>query len=161
MFARKDNPITFKGIDHVVLRVTDIERSLAFYGEILGLALERVIEGAQIYQLRCGRNLIDLVVAPLGSQLAPSEQRGMEHLCLMVHGDFAAIRAHLAAHAVPIIFGPTELYGATGFGTSVYILDPDGHRLELKADYSEYPQRVAGNGPTLGSTRPPTPPAAD
>ena len=91
MFARKDNPITFKGIDHVVLRVTDIERSLAFYGEILGLALERVIEGAQIYQLRCGRNLIDLVVAPLGSPLAPSEQRGMEHLCLMVHGDSGRI----------------------------------------------------------------------
>lgn len=159
MFTRKDNPIAFKGIDHVVLRVSDIERSLAFYDEILDLALERVIEGAQIYQLRCGRNLIDLAVVPWGGQLAPSEQRGMEHLCLMVQGDFAAIRAHLVAHAVPIIFGPIELYGATGFGTSIYILDPDGHRLELEADYAEYPQRVAGNGPTHGGTRPPAPTA--
>ena len=89
------HPLQFRGIDHVVLKVTDIERTLHFYTEILGLALERVIEDLQIYQLRCGRNLIDLQVAPAGTLLAPRESRGIEHLCLMVQGDFAAVREAL------------------------------------------------------------------
>ena len=131
------HPLQFRGIDHVVLKVTDIERTLHFYTKVLGLALERVIEDLQIYQLRCGRNLIDLQVAPAGTLLAPRESRGIEHLCLMVQGDFAAVREHLAAHEVPIVWGPLELYGATGFGTSVYIRDPDEHTIELKAEYAE------------------------
>ena len=39
-------------------------------------------------------------------------------------------------HDVPIVFGPVELYGATGFGTSMYVLDPDRYTLELKAAYA-------------------------
>ena len=52
-------PIHFYGIDHVALKVTAIERSLHFYTQVLGLNLERIIEDVGIYQLRCGRNLID------------------------------------------------------------------------------------------------------
>jgi catechol 2,3-dioxygenase-like lactoylglutathione lyase family enzyme len=148
------HPLQFRGIDHVVLKVTDIERTLHFYTEILGLALERVIEDLQIYQLRCGRNLIDLQVATAGTLLAPRESRGIEHLCLMVQGDFAAVREHLAAHEVPIVWGPLELYGATGFGTSVYIRDPDEHTIELKAEYAEYPLRISLKDAMAGSTRP-------
>ena len=150
------SPISFKGIDHVVLRVTDIERSLAFYCGVLGLALERIIDDLQIYQLRCGANLIDLQVAAPALPLAAREQRGMEHLCLMVDGDFAAVRRHLATQGVPIVFGPTELYGATGFGTSVYVRDPDDHTLELKASYAEFPLKITLRDAMAGSTRPGT-----
>ena len=66
------HPLQFRGIDHVVLKVTNIERTLHFYTAILGLALERVIEDLQIYQLRCGRNLIDLQVAPAGTSCSSS-----------------------------------------------------------------------------------------
>ncbi|MBI2802161.1 MAG: VOC family protein [Gammaproteobacteria bacterium] len=149
-------PIQFHGLDHLVLKVTDITQSLRFYTEILGLTLERIIEDLQIYQLRCGRNLIDLRVLPAGKRLASQEERGVDHLCLLVHGDFNAIVAHLRAWDVPITLGPIELYGATGFGTSVYVLDPDGHTLELKADYAEYPVRSSAHEAMAGLTRPTT-----
>ncbi len=149
-------PIKFHGLDHLVLKVTDITQSLRFYTEILGLTLERIIEDLQIYQLRCGRNLIDLRVLPEGTRLASQEERGMDHLCLLVHGDFNAIVTHLKACHVPITLGPIELYGATGFGTSVYVLDPDGHTLELKADYAEYPVRSSAQEAMAGLTRPTT-----
>lgn len=155
------NPISFKGIDHVVLRVADIERSLAFYCGTLGLALERIIEDLQIYQLRCGANLIDLQVCAPDAPLAARAQRGMEHLCLMVQGDFAAVRQHLEAHGVPVVFGPVELYGATGFGTSVYVRDPDEHTLELKAAYAEFPLKITLRDAMAGTTRPAVGPRPD
>lgn len=146
-------PIQFSGIDHVVLQVTDRERALHFYTEILGLPVERVIEDLHIYQIRCGRNLIDLRVLPEGKKLAEKDERGVDHVCLMMHGDVDAIAAYLKEHNVPIVFGPVELYGATGFGTSMYVLDPDGHTLELKADHSQYPVRTTAKEAKAGLTR--------
>ena len=153
--SRKPNsPIQFDGIDHVVLQVTDRERALHFYTQILGLTVERVIEDLQIYQLRCSRNLIDLRVLPQGKTLAAKEERGIDYLCLMLQGDVDAIVSYLKEHDVPIVFGPVELYGATGFGTSVYVLDPDGHTIELKANYSQYPMRTTAKEAMAGLTRP-------
>ncbi len=150
----KDNPIVYHGLDHVVLNVTDIARSLAFYREVLGMKLERIIEDAGIYQVRCGRHIIDLQTMPAGASLAPVELRGVDHVCVLVQGDFGRIVAYLREQAVPIVFGPTELYGATGFGTSIYVLDPDGHRLEIKADHAEYPLRTTVAAAKAQATRP-------
>jgi len=147
-------PIQFDGIDHVVLQVSDRERALHFYCQILGLTVERVIEDLQIYQLRCGRNLIDLRVLPAGTNLAGRDTRGIDHVCLMMHGEVDAVLSYLRGHDVPIVFGPVELYGATGFGTSLYVLDPDGHTIELKADYSQYPLRTTAKEALAGLTRP-------
>jgi len=149
-------PIQFHGIDHVVFKVTDIEKTLHFYTRVLGLMVERVIEDLQIYQIRCGRNLIDLVVLPKGRKLAATDERGVDHVCLLIHGDFDAIVSYLKARDIPITFGPLELYGATGFGTSVYILDPDGHTIELKADYPQYPMKTTAKEAMAGLTRPTT-----
>ena len=63
-------PMMFHGIDHVVLQITDVEGSLFFYTEILGLAVERVIEDMGLYQVRCGRSLIDLRALEGGTVLA-------------------------------------------------------------------------------------------
>lgn len=147
-------PIQFEGIDHVVLYVTQSERALQFYTHILGLTIERIIEDLQIYQIRCGRNLIDLRVLPPGKTLAEKEGRGMDHLCLMMQGDVDTILAYLKEHEVPIVSGPVELYGATGFGTSVYVLDPDGHMLELKANHAQYPIRTTAKEAMAGVSRP-------
>ena len=95
---KSDCPIQFHGIDHVVLQVTDIEKTLHFYTKILGLAVERVIEDMGLYQLRCGRNLIDLRVLPEGTTLAGKDERGVDHVCLLVHGDFDAIVNYLKAN---------------------------------------------------------------
>lgn len=146
----------FEGIDHVVLYVTQREQALHFYTQILGLPVERVIEDLQIYQLRCGRTLIDLRVLPEGKKLAEKEARGVDHVCLRLQGDMDAIVDYLREQNVPIVFGPAELYGATGFGTSIYVLDPDGHTLELKVTYAQYPVRTTAVEAKAALTRPTT-----
>jgi glyoxylase I family protein len=153
--AMPARPLEFDGIDHAVLRVTDINRSLGFYVDVLGLSLERIIDDIGIYQLRCGRNLIDLFVLPPGVSLAPGPQRGFDHLCLSIRGDMDKIVEYLAEHKVETASPLRELYGATGFGTSLYILDPDGHMIELKANYSQYPVRVSAAQAMGSMTRPP------
>ncbi len=133
-----ERPIECRGIDHVVLRVRDIERSLRFYTEVLGLSLERVIDALPVYQLRCGQNLIDLCILEDGKELAGPGESGIDHLCLRVRGEVDALHAWLRSNEVEILGGPVEVYGASGFGTSIYVRDPDGHTLELKAEYSQY-----------------------
>jgi len=124
------------GIDHIVLRVRDVARALAFYRDTLGCAVEREQRALGLTQLRAGRSLIDLVTAdgPLGRRAprAGSPAPNVEHFCLtIVPFDEAALRSHLAAHGVEAGEG-AERYGAEGEGRSIYIEDPDGNRVELK-----------------------------
>jgi len=129
--------IRVREIDHVVLRVRDLARSVGFYRDVLGCALEREQTAIGLYQLRAGRGLIDLVPvdSPLGAAGgAPpgTGGRNVDHVCLRVDPwDESAIRAHLAAHGVQA--GTTESRsGAEGVGPSIYITDPDGNVVELK-----------------------------
>ena len=124
-------------LDHVVLRVNDAQRSLAFYCDLLGCKLERRVEEAGLIQLRAGSALIDLVPldGPLGrAGGAPlgKEGRNMDHLCLRIEPfDEAAIRERLDGAGIDA--GETaRRYGAEGFGPSIYIEDPDGNVIELK-----------------------------
>jgi catechol 2,3-dioxygenase-like lactoylglutathione lyase family enzyme len=150
----KNDVVQIEGIDHVVLRVTNIERSLKFYVGLLGLSLERVIEDFGIYQVRCGRNLIDLMVLPPGVALAGKQERGIDHLCLTIRGDMDEIIRHLKSNNVELSSPVREIYGATGFGTSVYVLDPDQHTIELKGVYSQYPVKTTGPEALKTMTRP-------
>jgi glyoxylase I family protein len=153
---KADCPVQFDGIDHVVLRVTDRDRTLHFYTDILGLHVERIIEdlGQGLFQMRCGTNIIDLMVLPPGKRLAEEEARGLDHFCLNIRGDMDVIVGYLKEHDVPITMGPVEVYGATGYGTSVYVLDPDGHNIELKVNYSQFPVRTNIKESMAGITRP-------
>jgi glyoxylase I family protein len=149
-------PFCYHGLDHVVLKVTTIEASLHFYRQVLGMHLERIIDDYGIYQLRCGRSLIDLQVLPAGIVLAEQAARGVGHVCVLVDGDMSDILEHLATHGVAIDAGPQELYGATGFGTSIYLRDPDGHSLELKVDHCDFAVRPSVHGHSDGLSRPPS-----
>jgi glyoxylase I family protein len=124
-------------IDHLVLRVIDLDRMLHFYCDVLGCTVERSKENIGLVQLRAGRSLIDLV--PINSELgkaggaAPgTEGRNLEHFCLRIEPfDETAIRNQLAMHGIEA--GEVESrYGAEGFGPSVYVTDPEGNIVELK-----------------------------
>ena len=129
--------IQILGLDHVVLRVADHERSIRFYCDVLGCREERRIEQLGLIQLRAGDQLIDLVAvdSPLGRTggEAPGENaRNMDHFALRIATfDEAAIRADLLrAGVTPGDVG--QRYGADGTGPSMYIRDPDGNVVELK-----------------------------
>jgi catechol 2,3-dioxygenase-like lactoylglutathione lyase family enzyme len=131
------NVIRIRDIDHVVLRVRDSARSLAFYCDVLGCSVEKRQEELGLIQLRAGRAMIDLVpvdgkLGAAGGAAPGIEGRNVDHFCVRVDPfDEAAIRAHLARHAIEA--GPTQpRYGAEGEGPSIYIRDPDGNTVELK-----------------------------
>ena len=118
-----------QGLDHVVLRVADLERAVRFYCEVLGCREERRVESIGLVQLRAGAALIDLV--PAGG--TPETGAGnMDHFCLRIEPfDEAGLRAHLAAHGVEV-GEVARRYGAEGHGPSLYLQDPDGNTVELK-----------------------------
>ncbi len=118
-----------KGLDHVVLRVADLDRAIRFYCDVLGCTEERRVESIDLVQLRAGAALIDLI--PAGG--APDPGAGnMDHFALRIEPfEEAALRAHLASHGV--VAGEVAIrYGAEGRGPSLYIQDPDGNTVELK-----------------------------
>jgi len=129
--------IEIRGLDHVVLRVSDLERSLRFYCEALGCREERRLADLGLVQLRAGGSLIDLVdvQSPLGEKGGPApgaQAHNMDHFALELdHFDEGALREHLASHGVEA-GEVAERYGAKGYGPSLYILDPDGNTVELK-----------------------------
>lgn len=134
-------PVEHDGIDHVVLRVTDLNRLLDFHVGVLGLPPERILETIGLHQIRCGRNLIDLIELKPGQSLAPGPARGMEHLCLRIRADVDEVLAALTKNNVPIDGEPMGVYGASGFVTSVYIRDPDSHAIELMFHSTRKPVR--------------------
>lgn len=131
-------PFAVLRIDHVVLRVRDAARSMAFYCDVLGCTLEKRRDDLGLVHLRAGSSLIDLVThdGKLGSQggaLAGREGRNVDHLCLRVEPfDEAAIRARMARHGVPVHGEVQNNFGAEGNGPSIYLEDPDGNGVELK-----------------------------
>lgn len=129
--------IRIVAIDHVVLRVHDLDAMLTFYRDVLGCTEERRQEAIGLYQLRAGSSLIDLVpvdgkLGRLGGAGPGREAHNMDHLCLSVADyDEAAIVAHLKAHGVRV--GDIgSRYGAQGEGPSIYCHDPQGNMVELK-----------------------------
>ena len=118
-----------KGLDHVVLRVADLERAIAFYCGVLGCREERRVESINLVQLRAGASLIDLIPAESAPQ---ADGANMDHFALRIEPfDEAALRGHLESHGVEVGEFATR-YGAEGQGPSLYIKDPDGNTVELK-----------------------------
>ena len=122
-----------RGLDHVVLRVSDEAQALEFYCGLLGLREERRLPEIGLIQLRAGQSLIDLVV--VSKETAASEGpagRNMEHFALQIEGfDAAHMRDYLGERGIAV-GEPADRYGSEGTGPSLYIKDPDGNTVELK-----------------------------
>jgi catechol 2,3-dioxygenase-like lactoylglutathione lyase family enzyme len=114
------------GIDHIVVNCSDVEKSLAWYGEHLGLEAERVDawrRGEVLFpSLRVNPTaVIDLFPAP------PSGAN-VDHFCLVI----APTDLDQLAEQFPDARRGDGLFGAQGFASSVYVQDPDGNTIELR-----------------------------
>ena len=117
-------------LDHVVIAVTDWERSNAFYRDVLRA---EVVERGAGYAYRFGAQQLNVHgpgVAP-DPVAADPVRPGNSDLCFHWHGDIEDAVEHLRTVGVPVELGPVERHGAAGSGTSVYFRDPDGSLLEF------------------------------
>ncbi|MFN4089472.1 MAG: VOC family protein [Alphaproteobacteria bacterium] len=120
-------PFRIRALDHVVLRVRDMDRMIRFYVDVLGCSEERRVASIGLVQLRAGSALIDLVPGR-----GPAEGRNVDHFALTVEPyDEPVLRAHLAAAGASTGESGSR-YGAEGEGPSLYLDDPEGNTVELK-----------------------------
>ena len=131
------SPLRGAALDHLVLRVRDLGRCLAFYRDLLGLPIEGEADLAagtrSFVSARIGSSLIDLVPDPTFAGPAA----GLDHFCLAIEtADLTAAKAWLESHGVTVERGPLTVQGARGAGRALYVRDPDGYQVELKL----YPQ---------------------
>ena len=122
-------------LDHLVLTVADVARSIDFYTRVLGM--EEITFGEGRKALRFGCQKINL--HQLGAEVLPNAARataGSADLCLLTDTPLPQVLAELAAHQIEAISDIVPRTGAVGAIESVYLRDPDGNLLEI----SRYPQ---------------------
>ncbi len=135
-------PFQIQRIDHLVLRVQDLQRAVGFYRDVLGCTVARERPTLGMVHLHAGASMIDLVSVDgaLGSRGGPAagaQGRNLEHLCLRIEPfDEAGLREHLKAHGVVVDGQVSSNLGAEGDGLSLYLRDPDGNGVELKGPAS-------------------------
>jgi catechol 2,3-dioxygenase-like lactoylglutathione lyase family enzyme len=119
-----------ESIDHLVLTVQDLDATVRFYVEGLGMRLETF--GAGRHALHFGSQKINLHVA--GREFEPKAAQptpGSADLCFLTDRPLAEIGERLEALGHPIIEGPVARSGATGAIMSIYTRDPDGNLIEI------------------------------
>jgi catechol 2,3-dioxygenase-like lactoylglutathione lyase family enzyme len=119
-------------LDHLILKVNDLEESVGFYTAILGLGHE----GLQ------GPFAVMRVSPAVTIQLAPWGTQGGEHLAFALAAEqFDAVfervkRAEIpygdSFHDVGNMKAPGEEPGARGIAKSIYFFDPNKHLLEIR-----------------------------
>lgn len=133
-----NRPFDVLRLDHVVLRVADLDASVAFYSDVLGCHVVKTRPDLGLVHLRCGTSMIDLIsvdgkLGRMGGAAPLAQGRNVDHLCLRIEPfDEAALVAHLAAHGLAPLGPASNNFGAEGDGMSLYLRDRDGNVLELK-----------------------------
>jgi catechol 2,3-dioxygenase-like lactoylglutathione lyase family enzyme len=133
------NVIRVRLIDHIVLRTTQVENMVRFYSGVLGCVVERTLPPETgLTQLRAGKSLIDIVdvnseLGRAGGGPATMSENNVDHFCLQIESiGESDLEEWLRSNGIEA--GPFEIrYGAQGFGPSIYIQDPDGNTVELRA----------------------------
>lgn len=124
-------------LDHIVLNVADIERSLSWYTEVLGL------DGVRVDAWRAGEVpfpsvrispncIIDLFADDGGDAGDRAHGPGsLNHFCVVA--DRADVDAVAADDRLTVVDGPGPRFGARGEGWSIYVVDPDGITVEIRS----------------------------
>ena len=117
-------------LDHIVLTVTDQERSLGFYRDALGIGVESFDNGR--LALRIGEQKINIHVS--GQEFAPYAAKpvpGAGDFCLITPMPVADIAEELKKQGISIELGPVLRAGSLGKLNSIYLRDPDGNLVEI------------------------------
>ncbi len=137
-FERITQPLVkITEMDHIVLRTTDVEESLRFYTEVLGLQAERVEQWrAGEVRFPSARINADTIIDFFGSDEIPSgrdDVRNQDHFCMVIdETDMDALKARFEDAGIDIQAGPGKRWGSHGDGISLYIYDPDDNVVELR-----------------------------
>ena len=124
-------------MDHIVLRVKDVETSLKFYTETLGLKPERIEEWrAGKIRFPSARINADTIIDLFASDQEPIDKDGVknqDHYCMVIEKtDMEELKSKFEAMGVGIQAGPGQRWGSHGDGTSLYVYDPDDNVVELR-----------------------------
>ena len=124
-------------MDHIVLRNIDVEVSLKFYTEVLGLQAERIDEWrAGEVRFPSARINADTIIDFFGTDQEPIGKEGdknQDHYCMVIEPtDMEELKSKFEAMGVEIQAGPGKRWGSHGDGISLYIYDPDDNVVELR-----------------------------
>ncbi|HUQ41444.1 MAG TPA: VOC family protein [Candidatus Limnocylindrales bacterium] len=125
-----------RGIDHVVLTVADVDRTLSFYTRVLGMTAVTFGEGRRA--LAFGDQKLNLHQA--GREFEPKARvptPGSVDLCLISDTPLDEVIAHLQRESVAIELGPVSKTGARRALRSIYLRDPDGNLIEVANEVVE------------------------
>ena len=137
-FERVTQPLVkITEMDHIVLRTRDVEESLRFYTEVLGLQAERVEQWrAGEVRFPSARINADTIIDFFASDEIPNgrdDVRNQDHFCMVINEtDMDALKARFEEAGIDIQAGPGKRWGSHGDGISLYIYDPDDNVVELR-----------------------------
>lgn len=137
--------ISLEQVDHLVLTVTDVDRAVEFYEQILGMTPVELPEGRRA--VRFGNQTIKLhgaseLVQPTATHPVP----GSANLCFITRQPLSEVQENLRANEVRIEEGPVSRTGSVGPITSLYLRDPDGNLLEIARYDDEAAAEEGGAG---------------
>lgn len=122
-------------IDHIVMTVQDMDKTITFYRDVLGMSHETfqpATGGAMRHALVFGQYKINLHPADAPySPHADDPRPGSVDICLLSTLPVTDWCARFAGHDIILVDGPVERTGATGPILSVYVRDPDGNLIEI------------------------------
>jgi len=122
------------GLDHIVLRCGDVERTLRWYTEVLGLPGERVDEWrrGEVFFPSVRIDATTLIDLFPGDAVPAGAPRNLEHFCIVIEP--TDLDALASSGTFDVASGPSDgLFGAQGEARSLYVRDPEGTIIELRS----------------------------
>ncbi len=125
-------------MDHIVLRCRDVDASLRFYNEVLGMEILRLDEfkagNVRFPSARLNADtIIDFFPSPDQPPIGKDGIKNQDHFCMVIEPqDMEALKSQCLSLGIEVQQGPGTRWGAHGNGTSLYIYDPDDNVVELR-----------------------------